>query len=207
VGAAWLLGLAGCGAGPSPSAVASERHSPPPTSEVQTAAPTPHQGVITVVDVALVRSSEVGQRVLAIHLSGAVGTSAMRRSLEIRTWTEPIDGSRCGAPPIPMVLRPLHAEAVQPALADQTRTVVVRSQGHPRPGAAQSLTRFRYGPVPSLNGEFEGWVSFHVSASSDGGFCAFDVHGVVVIVAGETTVAELPTVRIDTRDAVDDPEP
>lgn len=212
--AALLLGLAGCGAAASASPVVSasaearERQSPPPTPEARTAAPTPHQGVIAVIDVIQLRSSEVGQRVLSVHLSGAIGTSAVRRSLEIQTWSEPIDGSRCGAPPIPTVLRPEHTDAVQPALADQTRTVVLRSQGRPRPGAgAQASMRFRYGPVPSLNGEFEGWVSFHVPAASDDGFCAFDVHGLVVIVAGETTIAELAAVRIDTRDAVDGSEP
>ena len=202
-----LLGLAGCGAGQSPSPVASERYSPPPIPEAPTTAPTPHQGVVTVVEVAQVRSSEAGQRVFAVHLKGAVGTSAMRRSLEIRAWTDPIDGSRCGAPPILMVLRPQHTDSVQPVLADQTRTVVVRSQGHPRPGAGQqSSMKFRYGPVPSLNGEFEGWVSFHVPTGSDEGFCAFDMRGVVVVVAGETTVVELPAVRIDARDGVDDSE-
>ena len=204
MGAVLLLVLAGCGAGQSPSPVASQRQTPPPTPEAQSAAPTPHQGVITVVDVVVASSSETDQRVVAMHLSGAVGSSAIRRSLEIRAWTEPIDGSRCGAPPIPTVLRPQHADAVQPALADQTRTVVVRPQGQPRPGAgAQASATFRYGPVPSLNGDFAGWVSFHVPAGSDDGFCAFDVHGVVVIVAGETTTAELPAVRIDTRDRLD----
>lgn len=209
-----LLGLAGCGAEEraspvaSASAEATERQSPPSTPEARTAAPTPHQGVITVLDAVQLRSSELGQRVFSVHLSGAIGTSAVRRSLEIRTWSEPIDGSQCGAQPIPMVLRPQHTDAVQPALADQTRTVVLRSQGRPRPGAgAQASMRFRYGPVPSLNGEFEGWVSFHVPAEADDGFCAFDVHGLVVIVAGETTMAELPAVRIDTRDAVDGSEP
>lgn len=194
-----LLGLAGCGSdqAASPKPTAGEREPPPP-------APTPHRGMIAVVDVVQGPSSETGHRVFAMLLSGEVGTSAVLRSLEISAWTEPIDGSSCGAPPIPTVLRPHHADAMQPALADQTRTVVVRSQGHPRPGAgSQPSTRFRYGPAPSLNGDFEGWVSFHLPAASDDGFCAFDVRGVVVVVAGETTVAELPAVRVDSRDRLD----
>lgn len=198
-----LLALAGCASGEVAPPVPSESESPRPTatSEALLPAPTPHRSVITVVEVVQVPSSEMGQRVFAMHLSGDVGTSAILRSLEIRAWTEAIDGSSCGTPPIPTVLRPQHADAVQPALADQTRTVVVRSQGGPRPGVgAQPSTKFRYGPVPSLNGDFEGWVSLHFPADSDDGFCAFDVRGVVVVVAGETTVAELPVVRIDTRD-------
>jgi len=201
-----LLALAGCGSGQTASPTPSERASPPPTPArtptqvAQVPAPTPHLADLRVVHVVQARSSETGQHVFAMLLSGDVGTSAVLRSLEISAWTEPIDGSSCGAPPIPSVLRPQHADAVQPALADQTRTLVVRSQG-PRPGAgSQPSTRFRYGPVPSLNGGFGGWVSFHFPAASEDGFCAFDVRGVVVVVAGETTVAELPIVRIDTRD-------
>lgn len=199
-----LLALAGCGSGhtasPTPTESESPRPTPTPTAVALPPAPAPHRSVITVVEVVQVPSGETGQRVFAMHLSGDVGTSAILRSLEIRAWTEPIDGSSCGTPPIPTVLRPQHTDAVQPALADHTRTVAIRSQGPPPPGAGvQPATKFRYGPVPSLNGSFEGWVSFHFPADSDDGFCAFDVRGVVVVVAGETTVAELPIVRIDTR--------
>jgi hypothetical protein len=141
-----------------------------------------------------------GQQVLAIRLEGNVGTSAVLRTLEIQARMEPIDGSTCDAPPLPAVMRASHAEAVQPALADVTRTVIVRSLGgvEGAEGLGSSAS-FRVGPVPSLNGAFEGWVSFHVPAGSTDGFCAFDVRGLVVVVAGETTTAELPVVRVDTR--------
>ncbi len=117
---------------------------------------------------------------------------------------EPIQGSTCDAPLVPMVLRPTHSDAVQPALADLTRTVVVRSIGGSGSASDRGLSAsFRVGPVPSLNGVFEGWVSFVIPTDSTDGFCAFDVGGVVVIVAGETTSADLPVVRVDTRDRLD----
>lgn len=200
--------LAGCGSEPdasvSPHASASPRPSPSlgPSPEP---IPTPHLGVITVLEVVHLPSAEEGKRVFAMLLRGEAGTSAIRRSLEIRAWMEPTDGSSCPTPPVPTILRPAHADAVQPALADQTRTVAVRSQGRPETVAgARSSAKFRYGPVPSLNGDFEGWVSFHFPSDAvDGGFCAFDLRAVVVVVAGETTTAELPAVRIDTRDHLD----
>jgi hypothetical protein len=199
-----LIGLAGCGSTEPASAPATESATPTPTPETPLAAPTPHQGVIAVVDVVQVPSRETGLRVFAMLLRGDVGTSAVRRSLEIRARMEPIDGSSCGTPPVPMVLRPTHADAVQPVLADRTRAVVVRSLGRAEPleGPGSSAS-FRYGPVPSLNGDFEGWVSFHFPADAADGFCAFDVRGVVVIIAGETTSAELPVVRVDTRVRLD----
>jgi hypothetical protein len=145
-----------------------------------------------------------GQRVLAIRLEGDVGTSAVLRTLEIQARMEPIDGSSCETPPLPAVMRPSHPEAMQPALTDITRTVIVRSLGSVEgsEGLASSAS-FRVGPVPSLNGAFEGWVSFHVPAASADGFCAFDVLGLVVVVAGETTTAELPVIRVDTRTPFD----
>lgn len=168
--------------------------------------PTPHRGAIAVVDVAHVASAESDQRVFAMLLRGDVGTSAVIRTLQIRAWMEPIDGSSCRTPPIPTVLRPEHRDAVQPTLADQTRTVVVRSRGLPeRQEGVRSSASFRYGPVPSLNGAFEGWVSFHFPADAEEGFCAFDMRAVVAVVAGETTSTELPAVRIDTRDRLDGP--
>lgn len=194
-----VIGLAGCGSGQ----VASPASDPPaPTPASPAAAPTPHRAAITVVEVVQVPSDEAGRHIFAMLLSGEAGTSAVRRSLEIWAWTEPIEGSSCGMAPVPTVLRPHHADAVQPALADQTRTIAVRSQGNPEGAAgAEPPAKFRYGPVPSLNGGFDGWVSFHLPADSADGFCAFDVQGVVVVVAGETTVAELPVIRIDTRDS------
>lgn len=217
-----LLGLAACGSdqGATPlagetaieteteAASESQSPSPPPTpaAQVPPPAPTPHRGVIAVVDVAHVASAEVGQRVFAMLLQGDVGTSAVIRTLQIRAWMEPIDGSSCRTPPVPTVLHPDHRDAVQPTLADQTRTVVVHSRGlAQREEGVQSSASFRYGPVPSLNGEFEGWVSFHFPADTDDGFCAFDLRAVVVVVAGETTTTELPAVRIDTRDRLDGP--
>ncbi len=117
---------------------------------------------------------------------------------------EPIDGSSCDAPLVPTVLRPTHPDAVQPALADLTRTVIVRAlRGAGSDGGPALSANFRVGPVPSLNGGFEGWVSFQIPADSADGFCAFDVGGAVVIVAGETTSADLPVVRVDTRDRID----
>lgn len=203
-----VLGLAGCGSGQVASPTVSDSPPPTPTKGAQTPtpAPTPHRAAITVVEVVQEPSDEAGRHVIAMLLSGQAGTSAVRRSLEIWAWTEPIEGSSCGMAPIPTVLRPQHADAVRPALADQTRTIAVRSQGNPEVGAgAEPPAKFRYGPVPSLNGDFEGWVSFHLPADSADGFCAFDVQGVVVVVAGETTVAELPVIRIDTRDEPDGP--
>jgi hypothetical protein len=209
-----VLLAAGCGGETAPSASAHPGETEAasveaPSLPLEAARPAPdpaapHREVIVVADVVQVASSEAGQRVLAVLLRGDVGTSAVFRSLEIRTWTEAVDGSTCGSPPTPMILRPGHVDAVQPVLADQTRTIAVRSQGHPRgdPGA-QPPAKFRYGPVPSLNGAFEGWVSFHVPVHSDEGFCAFDLRGVVVTVAGETTMAELLDIRIDTRDRLD----
>ena len=204
-----LLGLVGCGAelvpthvadGESATAVASPSTAPEPAS----VAPTPHQGVIAVVEVIHALASSTGQHVVAMLLRGDVGTSAVRRSLEIQARMEPIDGSTCDAPLVPTVLRPTHPDAVQPALADLTRTVLVRSLGGADSGAGPEVSaNFRVGPVPSLNGGFEGWVSFQIPADSADGFCAFDVGGVVVIVAGETTSAELPVVRVDTRDRSD----
>ena len=158
------------------------------------------------VDVVQGPSSEMSQHVVAIRLKGDVGTSAIFRSLEIRARMEPIDGSACDATSLPTVLRPSHPDAVQPALADMTRTVVVRPLVRVEPvggGGSGSSARFGAGPVPSLNGVFEGWVSFHFPADDGGGFCAFDVRGAVVIVAGETTTAELPIVRVDTRVQLD----
>jgi hypothetical protein len=203
-----LIGTAACGAEavdsafvqPSASAHATEIPSPSPTPEAPSASNLPHQGAIAVVDVVQGPSSELSQHVVAIRLRGDVGTSAIFRSLEIRARAEPIDGSACDASALPTVLRPSHPDAVQPALADQTRTVVVRPLVRAEPGAS---ARFRVGPVPSLNGGFEGWVSFHFLADAADGFCAFDVGGFVVIVAGETTTAELPVVRVDTRVQLD----
>jgi hypothetical protein len=203
-----LIGTAACGAETTDSAFvkltgsadATDIESPSPTPGVPSVSDVPHVGVIAVVDVVQGPSSEMNQHVVAIRLSGDVGTSAIFRSLEIRARMEPIDGSACDATALPTVLRPSHPDAVQPALADQTRTVVVRSLVRAESSAGSgSSARFRVGPVPSLNGDFEGWVSFHFPADAAGGFCAFDVHGVVVIVAGETTTAELPVVRVDTR--------
>jgi hypothetical protein len=220
VGLALLIGLAGCGSDQTATPLATEpvsetvsetvsqTPSPTLTPNVQTPAPapTPHRGVIAVVDVVHVASAETGRRVFAMLLKGEAGSSAVLRSLQIRAWMEPIDGSSCQIPPVPTVLHPNHQDAVQPTLADQTRTVVVRSRGHSEEDAgARSSASFRYGPVPSLNGDFEGWVSFHFPADADEGFCAFDLRGVVVVVAGETTTAELPVVRIDTRDRPDGP--
>ena len=199
-----LIGLAGCGSISSASAPASASEAPSPTQEAQSVAPTPHQGVIGVVEVVQVPSHETGLRVFAMLLTGDVGTSSILRSLEIRARMEPIDGSSCGITPRPKVLYPSHPDAVQPALADMTRTVVVRSLGDAGPdGGHGSAARFGSGPVPSLNGSFEGWVSFHFPADAADGFCAFDVGGVVIIVAGETTTAELPVIRVDTRDRLD----
>jgi hypothetical protein len=162
--------------------------------------------MIAVVDVVHRPSSETGQRVFAMLLKGEAGTSAVLRRLQIRAWMELIDGSSCETPPIPKVLRPSHQDAVQPTLADQTRTVAVRSHGIPeRVAGSRSSASFGYGPVPSLNGDFEGWVSFHFPADADDdGFCAFDLRALVSVVAGETTIAELPAVRIDTRDQLEE---
>jgi hypothetical protein len=196
-----LLGLVGCGAeiAPTPVAVGSS------ATAAASAAPTPHQGVIVVVEVVQAPSSETGQHLVAMRLRGDVGTSAVRRSLEIKARMEPIDGSTCDAPLAPTVLRPSHPDAVQPALADLTRTVKVRSIGGAGSAADPGLSAsFRVGPVPSLNGGFEGWVSFVIPTDSADGFCAFDVGGAVVIVAGETTSADLPVVRVDTRVGLDD---
>ena len=206
-----LFGLAACGSQqPTPSPAAAETESPPratlpPQLPTPAPAPTPTAVAISVVDVVQLPARETGQRVLAVRLSGGAGTSAIERSLEISAWMEPINGSSCEHPPVPSVLAPIDPDAVQPHLADLTRTVVVRSRGgQPARGAASDPSaRFRYGPVPSLNGEFSGWVSFQFPASHDGGFCAFDVRGVVVVVARGTASAELPTVRVDTRDRLD----
>lgn len=208
-----VIGLASCG-GPGASALV---RTPSPTlaptlaptlprlsTPAASADPTPHQGEIVVVEILDAPSAEDGLHVVAVHIRGAVGSSAIFRSVEIRARTRPIEGSSCGAPPMASVLRPTHADAMQPALADQTRVAIVRSLGSPLVTAADgSSARFRYGPVPSLNGDFAGWVTFHVSAQADAadGYCAFDLTGVVTIVAGETTSRALPTVRIDTRDA------
>ena len=89
---------------------------------------------------------------------------------------------------------------MQPVLTDETRVLVVRSRGIPEAGAGSRIqASFRYGPVPSLNGEFEGWVSFQFPVASDAGVCVFDVGGVVTVVAGETTSTALPVVRIEAR--------
>ena len=215
---ALLIGLAGCDAGgiAAPSSadasVSAEGIEPARPSETAdpladlnlpptpSPAPSPHAGVITVVDVAQARSVEAGRRVFAIRLKGDIGLSAIYRTLEIQARMESIDGSSCEIPPVPTVLRPSHADAVQPTLADQTRTVIVGPMGDAGPGAGSgSAARFRTGPVPSLNGDFSGWVSFHFPANAERGFCAFDVSGAVIIVAGETTIAELPVTRVDTR--------
>lgn len=196
--------LAACGSEPNPSTSPTDATTQPqlPTP-TQTTAPT--RVAVTVVDVVQLPASETDHRVFAVRLVGAAGTSAVRRSLEISAWMEPITGSSCRRDPLPSVLAPSHPDAVQPHLADQTRTVVVGSTGgQPPPGAGSDPSaRFRYGPVPSLNGDFEGWVSFHFPAGHDEGFCAFDVRGVVVLIAGRTDSAELPPFRIDTRDRLD----
>ena len=204
---ALLIGTAGCGAEAASSAAApaeTQIETPSPVPSGPSASDLPHVGVITVAEVVQGPSSEMSQHVVAIRLIGDVGTSAIFRTLEIRARTKPIDGSACDGTTPPTVLRPTHPDAVQPALADQTRTVLVRSLGDAaRDGEAGASARFRVGPVPSLNGGFEGWVSFHFPADPVDGFCAFDVRGVVVIVAGETTTAELPIVRVDTRVQLD----
>ena len=214
------IGTAGCGAQAvdsavlqpspsaptSPSADATDVPAPSPTLEAPSASDLPHQGAIAVIDVVQAPSSELGQHVVAIRLRGDVGTSAIFRSMEIQARTEPIDGSACDTTALPTVLRPSHPDAVLPALADLTRTVVVRPLVRVEPaggGRSGSSARFGVGPVPSLNGEFEGWVSFHFPADAGDSFCAFDVLGAVVIVAGETTTAELPVVRVDTRAQLD----
>jgi hypothetical protein len=209
-----VIGTAACGAEavesafvqPNASANATEVPSPSPTPEPPSASDLPHLGAITVVDVVQGPSSELSQHVVAIRLSGDVGTSAIFRSMEIRARMEPIDGSACDTSALPTVIRPSHPDAVLPALADQTRTVVVRPLVRVEPAAGAgsgSSARFGVGPVPSLNGVFEGWVSFHFPADAGDGFCAFDVRGAVVIVAGETTTVELPVVRVDTRAQLD----
>ena len=214
VALALLLGTTACGAEavdsafvqPSASADATDVQLPSPTLEGPSASDLPHQGVIAVVDVVQAPSSELSQHVVAIRLKGDVGTSAIFRSLEIRARMEPIDGSACDTSALPTVLRPSHPDAVLPALADVTRTVVVRPLVRVEPAAgpgSASSARFGVGPVPSLNGVFDGWVSFHFPADAGDGFCAFDVAGVVSIVAGETTTAELPVVRVDTRVQLD----
>lgn len=169
-----------------------------------TPAPTPHVGVVTVVDVVQVASADRGQHAIAMLLTGDVGSSAILRTLEIQAWVEPVAGSGCGTPPTPTVLHPSHADAVRPVLADVTRQVVVRSLGDARPeGGEAILARFGSGPVPSLNGTFSGWVTFHFAADTASAFCAFDVSGAVIIVAGETTTAELPVLRVDSRTRLD----
>jgi hypothetical protein len=200
-----LIGSAGCGAEPASSEAArATPEVPSPAPSLPSASDLPHVGVITVAEVTQGPSSEMSQHVVAIRLIGDVGTSAIFRTLEIRARVQPIDGSACDGSLPPTVLRPTHPDAVQPALADQTRTVLVRSLADAAlAGEAEASTRFRVGPVPSLNGGFEGWVSFHFPADPSDGFCAFDVRGVVVIVAGETTTAELPVVRVDTRVQLD----
>ncbi|HEX7172587.1 MAG TPA: hypothetical protein VF365_08270 [Candidatus Limnocylindria bacterium] len=198
-----MVGTTACGAEVTQSATVQPTASADAT-DLPTASDLPHQGVITVVDVVQGPSSEMSQHMVAIRLSGDVGTSAIFRSLEIRARMQPIDGSACDGTMPPTVLRASHPDAVQPALADQTRTVVVRRLADAAAaGGSGRSARFRVGPVPSLNGGFEGWVSFHFPADSAAGFCAFDVSGVVVIVAGETTTAELPVVRVDTRVQLD----
>jgi hypothetical protein len=196
-----MLGAAACG-GPAIESAAVQASASAAARAVPSATPSsgPHQGVIAVTDVVQGPSSELRQHMVAIRLMGDVGTSAIFRSLEIHARVEPIDGSACDGGVPPTVLRPSHPDAVQPALADQTRTVIVRSLLSGGPGAS---ARFRVGPVPSLNGTFDGWVSFHFPADAAAGFCAFDVSGTVVIVAGETTTADLPVVRVDTRIELD----
>ena len=200
-----LIGSAGCGTeAASSEAARATPEGPSPAPSLPSASDLPHVGVITVAEVLQGPSSEMSQHVVAIRLIGDVGTSAIFRTLEIRARMVPIDGSACDGSVPPMVLRPTHPDAVQPALADETRTVLVRSLADAaHDGEAGASARFRVGPVPSLNGGFEGWVSFHFPADPGGGFCAFDVHGVVVIVAGETTSADLPVVRVDTRVPLD----
>jgi hypothetical protein len=209
-----LVGSTACGAQavdsafvqPSASAQATVVQSPSPTPETPSASDLPHRGAIAVLDVVQGPSSELSQQVVAIRLRGDVGTSAIFRSLEIRARMEPIDGSACDASALPTVIRPSHPDAVQPALADITRTVVVRPLVRVEPvggGGSGSSARFGVGPVPSLNGTFEGWVSLQFPADAGDGFCAFDVRGAVVIVAGETTTVDLPVVRVDTRVQLD----
>lgn len=206
-----VLGLVGCASeqGASSSARVGEPASPviadatePARSprEARLLEQAPHQSEIAVVDVVALPSSATKPRGFAILLNGDVGLSAVIRTLRISASMEPIDATGCGILPIPIVLHPSHQDAMQPVLTDETREVIVRSRGIPEPGAGSRIqASFRYGPVPSLNGEFEGWVSFHFPATSDLGSCAFDVRGAVTVVAGETTTAELPVVRIDAR--------
>ncbi len=201
-----LIGLASCGADPtpSPSALPDASEAARPTLTPQVSTPAIAPAAISVVDVVQVPASKTGRRVFAMLLSGGAGTTAVERRLEIRAWMDPVTGSSCGRPPLPSVLAPGHPDAVQPHLADVTRTVVVRSRGdQPEPGSGQSSARFRYGPVPSLNGDFEGWVSFEFPAGDEDGFCAFDLRGEVILVASGMASADLPTVRVDTRDRLD----
>lgn len=206
-----VLGLAGCASGQgTPSSVGPGEPEPASAADIDEPARSPHQArlmeqaphrsEIAVVDVVALPSRATGPRGFAIHLRGDVGLSAVIRTLRISASMEPIDRNACGTPPIPIVLHPSHQDAMQPALTDETREVIVRSRGIPEPGAgARIQASFRYGPVPSLNGEFEGWVSFQFPVTADTGVCVFDVGGVVTVVAGETTSTALPAVRIDSR--------
>ncbi len=206
-----VLGLVGCASeqgtspsagvgGPAPPVVADANEPARSPREARLLERAPHQSEITVVDVVALPSSATSPRGFAILLNGDVGLSAVIRTLRISASMEPIDATGCGIPPIPIVLHPDHEDAMQPVLTDETRVLVVRSRGIPEPGAGSRIqASFRYGPVPSLNGEFEGWVSFQFPATSDLGLCAFEVRGAVTVVAGETTTAELPLVRIEAR--------
>ena len=206
---AFVLGLAGCAAGqasaekrerepawtPALADGAEPARSPHAARSLERA---PHQAQLAIVDVVQLPSAD-DARGFAVLLRGDVGLSAVFRSLRIWAFTEPVAGSSCAVLPGPVVLHPNHEDAMEPALADETRILVVRSRGDLTQGARSwSRASFRYGPLPSLNGDFEGWVSFQFPVTSDDpGSCAFEVRGVVTVVAGETTSAVLPVVRID----------
>lgn len=205
-----VLGLVACASGRGASAVPSVRESPPPSvagdeparisRTVRLEASGPHRSEIAVLDVVQLPSSESGERGFALLLRGDVGLSAVLRSLRIWAFTEPVAGGSCTVLPGPVVLHPSHEDAMQPALADETRTLVVRSRGDLTQGARSwGRASFRYGPLPSLNGDFEGWVSFQFPATPGAASCAFEVRGVVTVVAGESTSAVLPVVRIESR--------
>lgn len=209
MGIAVALALAGCSSAADPSVGTAAEESTGasdqgsvPASAGATAADTseePHQAVLVVVDVAEHPSSAAGARVIGVRLKGDVGTSAVIRTLEIHAQTVPLSGSRCTADLIPVVLRPSHADALRPVLADQTREVIVRSLGRADADASGGASvRFRSGPIPSLNGAFGGWVSFELPVASVSGRCALELRGTVTVVAGESVSVALPVLRIDT---------
>jgi hypothetical protein len=180
----------------------------PSASSEPTASPVegdaPHQAVLIVLQMVEQPASQPGKRVIAIELMGDVGRSAVIRTLDVHARTVPIAGSRCSRDLVPTALRPSHADVVEPALADETRQVIVRSMGLVDPDASGGASvTFRSGPIPSLNGAFVGWLSFEIPVRAAGGYCAFDVHGSVTVVAGETTSVALPSIRVDSRDGLD----